>query len=89
MLLIFQKLNLLLILILPHLSLADGSALFEFCLTSEITESQDNAVQKRGYKILSKLLEHGKASPDAQVVLQKLDALTSGLASAAKKVRVY
>ncbi|KAI0696713.1 ribosomal RNA-processing protein 12 [Cytidiella melzeri] len=77
----------LLVLMLPHLSTSDGSALFDICLTSEITESSDNAVQKRGYKILGKLIEHDKASPDPQQVLQKMDSLLSGLAPAAKKDR--
>lgn len=78
----------LLILVLPHLSTTDGSQLFEMCLTKEITESADNAVQKRGYKILAKLIEHSKAAPESQAVLQKLDTLTGGLSSAAKKVMI-
>ncbi len=76
----------LLVIVLPYLSPSDGQALFDICLTSEITESKDNAVQKRGYKILGKLLEHGKALPDPQQVLQKMDAVLEGLAPAAKKV---
>ncbi|KAI0088037.1 NUC173-domain-containing protein [Irpex rosettiformis] len=75
----------LLVIILPHLSPVDGQELFEICLANEITESKDNAVQKRGYKILGKLIEHNKASSDPQQVLQKMDSLLGGLASAAKK----
>ena len=76
----------LLVIILPYLSTADGQALFEICLSSEITESKDNAVQKRGYKVLGKLIEQNKVSPDPQQVLQKMDSLLEGLAPAAKKV---
>ncbi|KAI0341904.1 ribosomal RNA-processing protein 12 [Trametopsis cervina] len=77
----------LLVLVLPYLSPSDGSALFDICLASDITESRDNAVQKRGYKILGKLLECDKVSPDPQTVLQKMDTVLSGLAAAAKKDR--
>jgi ribosomal RNA-processing protein 12 len=76
----------LLVLILPYLSASDGAALFDICLSTQITESKDNAVQKRGYKILAKLVELGKVSPDPQQVLQQMDSLLEGLTPAAKKV---
>jgi hypothetical protein len=76
----------LLVLILPYLSPSDGAALFDICLSTQITESKDNAVQKRGYKILAKLVESGKVSPDPQQVLQQMDSLLEGLTPAAKKV---
>ena len=76
----------LLLLVLPYLSTEDGSALFDICVSSEVTQCADNAVQKRGYKILSKLIEHGKVTPDASAVLLELDKATEGLSPAAKKV---
>ena len=78
----------LIILTLPHLSEADASSLFKLCLSSEVLESKDNATQKRGYKILGKLLESGKVQVDAQDVLQQLDKLLDGLSPAAKRVCV-
>lgn len=77
----------LILLTLPYLSSTDANSLFALCLSTEILESKDNAVQKRGYKILGKLIESGKIQIDAQAVLQQLDKLLDGLSSAAKKVR--
>ena len=48
--------------------------------------NQDNGVQKRGYKILTKLVESNKVPVDAQSVIQRLDDVSEGLAPAAKKV---
>ncbi|KZT72213.1 NUC173-domain-containing protein [Daedalea quercina L-15889] len=79
----------LLVLVLPYLSSVDATALFELCLKSEVLESKDNGVQKRGYKILAKLVEGGKATVDAEVVLQRLDSVVDGLAAAAKKDRFH
>lgn len=63
------------------------SALFQLCLSSEILCAKDNAIQKRAYKILTKLTESGKMTIDAEIVVKQLDALSDGLTSAAKKVR--
>ncbi|KAI0320923.1 ribosomal RNA-processing protein 12 [Amylostereum chailletii] len=76
-----------LVLLLPHLSGDDATMLFQLCLSKEVLSNADNGVQKRGYKILAKLKESNKANVDVQVVLQKLDEASEGLASAAKKVR--
>ena len=70
----------------PYLSPADSTSLFALCLTGEVLESKDNGTQKRGYKVLGKLVESGKVKLDAQSVLQQLDKLLDGLAAAAKKV---
>ena len=77
-----------LILLLPHLSVADATALYNLCLTKEVLANSDNGVQKRGYKILAKLTENNKtgANIDVQDVLQRLDDASEGLAPAAKKV---
>lgn len=76
----------LLALLLPYLPSSEASALFESCLSKELLESKDNAVQKRAYKILAKLMEAGQVSIDAQSVLQQLDGFLDGLSPAAKKV---
>lgn len=75
-----------LILILPNLSATDSQSLFDLMLTSEVLSSKDNGVQKRGYKVLAKLVESGEIVVDAEVILRKLDDLTDGLSPAAKKV---
>lgn len=56
-------------------------------MSKDLIESKDNAVQKRAYKILAKLVEAGKVSVDAQSVLQRLDSFLDGLSPAAKKVQ--
>ena len=77
----------LLILLLPHLSSDDSTALFHDSLSADVLCNKDNGVQKRGYKILAKLYEYGKvSSADAETVLRQLDELSDSLATAAKKV---
>ncbi|CAA7261659.1 unnamed protein product [Cyclocybe aegerita] len=76
-----------LVLLLPSLSAADSKTLFALILTPDVLSCKDNGVQKRGYKILSKLVEHNKVTVDAEAVLRKLDELTDGLTPAAKKDR--
>ncbi|KAF8639555.1 hypothetical protein AX17_001459 [Amanita inopinata Kibby_2008] len=77
-----------LILLLPNLSTMDANALFQLCLSEEVLLAKVNAVQKRGYKILSKLLETGKVPVnDAPFLLKKLDDFLDGIAQAAKKDR--
>lgn len=77
----------LVILLLPHLSRADAQQLFQLCLSAQVLSARDNGVQKRGYKILTRLIESQKVVVDAEVVLKQLDELGDGLAPAAKKVR--
>ncbi|KAI0674870.1 NUC173-domain-containing protein [Trametes maxima] len=79
----------LLLLVLPHLSSEDATALFNLYLTSEVLESRDNGVQKRGYKTLARLVESGKVQIDAAVVFKQLEGLVDGLAAAAKKDRFH
>jgi ribosomal RNA-processing protein 12 len=78
-----------LILLLPYLSQADAQALFNLCLNSEVISGKDNGVQKRGYKILAKLLEEDRVEVDIIAVLKTLDELSVGLTSAAKKVHLF
>ncbi|KIK67172.1 hypothetical protein GYMLUDRAFT_37225 [Collybiopsis luxurians FD-317 M1] len=77
----------LLLLLLPYLSSVDTTALFQLCLSSGVLCAKDNAIQKRGYKILSKSVVAGQISADTEAVLKELDTLSDGLNSAAKKDR--
>lgn len=75
------------VLLLPQLSQSDSQNLFELTMKREVLCCKDNGVQKRGYKILSKLVEGGKVTVDAEQVLRTLDDMIEGLTPAAKKVR--
>ncbi|KAG5638468.1 hypothetical protein H0H81_012533 [Sphagnurus paluster] len=77
-----------LILLLPYLSSADATSLFNLCLTTEVLGGKDDGVQKRGYKILTKLTESGKVAIDAEAIVKRLDDVSDGLAAAAKKDRL-
>jgi ribosomal RNA-processing protein 12 len=74
-----------LILLLPYLSPSASSTLFDLCLTTNVIGGKDNGVQKRGYKILTKLVESKKVVVDAEATLRQLDELVANLTSAAKK----
>jgi ribosomal RNA-processing protein 12 len=76
-----------LILLLPYLSSSEVKELFQFSLSEEVLSSEDNAIQKRGYKILTKLIETEKVPvDDASSILKRLDGLLEGVSQAAKKV---
>ena len=79
-----------LLLLLPYLSPSDSQSLFELILQPAVLSHTDNGVQKRGYKILAKLVE-GKGesvlgSGGVEGVLGRLDGVVEGLNPAAKKV---
>ncbi|KAL0956351.1 hypothetical protein HGRIS_002501 [Hohenbuehelia grisea] len=76
-----------LILLLPYLPANESQALFELCLSADVLSVPDNGVQKRGYKILAKLLERGTVKVEAEVVLRQLDSVVDGLTPAAKRDR--
>jgi ribosomal RNA-processing protein 12 len=78
-----------LILLLPHLSSSDFADLFNLCLTNVVLCGKDNAVQKRGYKILTKIIESRKLTIDAEVTLRKLDEFVTNLMPAAKKASTF
>ncbi|PPQ62932.1 hypothetical protein CVT24_006172 [Panaeolus cyanescens] len=78
-----------LVLLLSQISAADSKTLFELIMKPEVLCCKDNGVQKRGYKILSKLVESGKVTVDAEQVLRSLDEMIEGLTPAAKKDRFY
>jgi ribosomal RNA-processing protein 12 len=75
-----------LILLLPNLPGPDLKVSFDLFLASEVLTSKDNGVQKRGYKILTKVIESGKVDVDVEYTLKKLDEVVDGLSVAAKKV---
>ncbi|KAK0195371.1 armadillo-type protein [Armillaria mellea] len=77
----------LLVMLLPHLSTTNAKALFAVCLSEEVLCSKANGVQKRGYKILCRLLECGNISIDTESVIRQLGEYTDGLVPAAKKDR--
>ncbi|KAJ7647107.1 armadillo-type protein [Roridomyces roridus] len=77
----------LVLLLLPNLSRADAQQLFQLCLSAQMLSAKDNGVQKRGYKILTRLIESQKVEIDAVAVLKQLDELADGLTAAAKKDR--
>lgn len=77
----------LLILLIPFLDTQDVATLFSTCLAQEVLSHKDNGVQKRGYKILVKLIESGKEEGDALQTFRRLDELSDGLSPAAKKDR--
>jgi ribosomal RNA-processing protein 12 len=75
-----------LLLLLPFLSPSASAALFELCLTNEVLGGKDGGLQKRGYKILTKLVESKKVVTDPEVILRQLEEFVPNLAPAAKKV---
>ncbi|KAJ6499124.1 armadillo-type protein [Mycena sanguinolenta] len=77
----------LVLLLLPNLSRADAQQLFQLCLSAQVLSAKDNGVQKRGYKILARLIESHKVDINAEMVLKQLDELADGLTPAAKKDR--
>ncbi|OAX40112.1 NUC173-domain-containing protein [Rhizopogon vinicolor AM-OR11-026] len=77
----------LLILLIPFLDAQDVATLFSTCLAQEVLCHRDNGVQKRGYKILAKLMENGEEEGDALQTFRRLDELSDGLSPAAKKDR--
>lgn len=76
-----------LILLLPYLSSDDVIVLFHLCLSKEVLSSEESGVQKRGYKILAKLVE-SDAVPvsDTPGLFKLLDGLLESGSPAAKKV---
>jgi ribosomal RNA-processing protein 12 len=75
-----------LVLLLPHLSTQDASELFDAMFSEEVLVNPDNAVQKRAYKILARLVEGGKLPIDVERLFKQLDEVSEGLSAAAKKV---
>lgn len=72
--------------LLPYLGGKDTQTLFEISTTEDVLENKDAGVQKRGYKILGKLVESGKIEFTPEDFIQQLDGKADGVSAAAKKV---
>lgn len=79
----------LLLLLLPKLGTTEAQDLMAFCLSSGVLTHSDNGVQKRGYKIVARLIESGKVDVDVETLLSQLENVTDGLLGAAKKDRLH
>ena len=75
-----------LIILIPYLPSTQSKQLFELSMNKEILAIKDNAVQKRVYRILSKLLEDSDFNISVENVLQTINDLSGDSAAAAKKV---
>ncbi|KZS98276.1 NUC173-domain-containing protein [Sistotremastrum niveocremeum HHB9708] len=79
-----------LLLLLPHLPAKEAASLFDLCLTPEILASKDAGVQKRGYRIVAKLMDSGKVTLDGTRVENSFKLLieaTEKVGAAAKRDR--
>ncbi|KAF8515453.1 NUC173-domain-containing protein [Gautieria morchelliformis] len=79
----------LLVLLLPYLPLSECKELWGVCASAAIIGNADGGIQKRGYRILSKLVQGGKlgAFLDAAAVLQQLAEGADSVGAAAKRDR--
>lgn len=75
-----------LVLLIPYLPTAEAKSIFDLCLTPEVLTNKDNGVQKRGYKLLGKLVESGNVEIDAETMFKTLEEVADNTAAAAKKV---
>lgn len=75
-----------LVLLIPFIPVTEAKSLFQLCLTQDVLSNKDHAVQKRGYKMLHKLIESGNVKPNSEEVLTLLDQVSDEVAPAAKKV---
>ena len=72
--------------LLPYLRGKDAQTLFELSSTEGVLENKDTGVQKRGYKILGKLVESGKIEVAPENFIQLLEGRVDGVSAAAKRV---
>ena len=72
--------------LLPYLGEKDAQTLFELSSAEDVLENKDTGVQKRGYKVLSKLVESGKIETAPEIFIQQLEGRVDGVSAAAKKV---
>ena len=75
-----------LVLLVPFIPISETKSLFQLCLTQDVLSNKDHAIQKRGYKMLHKLIESGNVKPNSEEVLALLDQVSDEAAPAAKKV---
>ena len=74
--------------LLPFLGDKDSQTLFELSSKEDVLENKDTGVQKRGYKILGKLIDSGKIEITSEDFIQQLESRADGVFAAAKKVCV-
>jgi len=72
--------------LLPYLGDKDAQTLFELSMMGDVLENKDTGVQKRGYKILGKLVDSGKIEVTPENFIQQLEGRVDGVSAAAKKV---
>ncbi|KAL5506993.1 RRP12 [Sanghuangporus vaninii] len=77
-----------LILLIPYLSHGDAKIVFDLSLSPDVLKVQDNGVQKRAYKLSSKVLLAEKVDIDAESLYAKMDEVAEDTLSAAKKDRL-
>lgn len=75
-----------LILLVPYLSRTDARTVFDLCLAPEVLKHRDNGVQKRAYKLLSRIALAGSVELDAEALYAAMDEAAEETLSAAKKV---
>ena len=76
-----------LVILVPHLSQEDARTVFDLCLAPDVLRIQDTGVQKRAYKLLSKIQLTGKVDVDTEALFAKMDEVSEDTLSAAKKAR--
>lgn len=81
----------LLILLLPYLPLKECEELWTICTSTGVIGNADAGVQKRGYRILFKLVQGGKLAAvlKAEAILQHLTESADSVAAAAKRVCLH
>lgn len=72
--------------LLPYLGDEDAQTLFALSSTGGVLESRSAGVQKRGYKILTKLVDSGKIQVTPENFIRQLEGGVDGVTAAAKKV---
>lgn len=77
-----------LVLLVPYISKKDAQIVFDLCLLPEVMRNRDNGVQKRAYKLLSKVVATGKIEVDAEALFAKMDEVAEDALPAAKKDRM-
>lgn len=75
-------------LLVPYISKKDAQTVFDLCLLPGVIKNKDNGVQKRAYKLLSKIVATGKVTIDAEVIFAKMDEVAEDALPAAKKDRM-
>ena len=80
----------LLVLLLPELPQAQCQELWTLCTSSQVVGNGDAAIQKRGYRILSKLVQTSKLSSELNIeeILTGLTASADSVGAPAKRDRI-